>query len=292
MLERPVEEILRTGEPDFGFCLAWANQAWTRTWLGSGEVLMDQPYSPEDDEAHGRYLAEVFADPRYLRVDGRPAVRRVPGRATFPTRRAPARRGGEVCATAGVRRPVPGRRSTPPTPRSTCARRGSTLMLDFQPALGRLPHTDHAGVPPLGRVRRNLRLGVRDPRLVVFDDAEARRLMHRRDRLTFPTVPTVLVGWDNTARRGRRAIVLVNSTPSALRASLDAAVASVADEDPQHRLVFLNAWNEWAEGNYLEPDREDGRARLDAVAGGVSGGPRHPLLSVVDGSRTGDGEST
>jgi lipopolysaccharide biosynthesis protein len=269
LLERPVDEIIRTGEPDFGFCLGWANQAWTRTWLGSGEMLMDQPYSLDDDVAHGHFLARVFADPRYVRVEGRPlfAVYR-PADLPDPARTCETWR--EVCSSQGVADPLL------VGVNAFCSgvdmrARGFDLMLDFQPALGRLPHTGPTAIPPPGRVRRNLRLGVLDPRLRVFDDAEARRLMDRRDRLPYPTVPTVLVGWDNTPRRGRRGIVLVNSTPQALRRSLDAAVASVAGVDLEHRLVFVNAWNEWAEGNYLEPDRTDGRARLEAIAAPVLG---------------------
>ena len=269
LLERPVAEILGTGEPDFGFCLAWANQAWTRTWLGSGEVLMDQPYSAEDDVDHGRFLAKVFADPRYVRVDGRPlfAVYR-PADLPEPQRTCDTWR--EVCSSEGVGDPLL------VAVNAFCSGvdmrpHGFDLMLDFQPALSRLPHTAPSAVPPPGRIRRNLRLGVLDPRLTVFDDREARRLMDRRHRFDHPTVPTVLVGWDNTPRRGRRAIVLVNSTAASLRTSLDAAIASVADQHPVHRLVFINAWNEWAEGNFLEPDRDDGRARLEAVASSVLG---------------------
>lgn len=267
LLERPVEEILRTREPDFGFCLGWANQAWTRTWLGSGEVLMDQPYSIEDDVAHGRFLAGVFADARYVRIEGRPlfAVYR-PADLPDPERTCETWR--EVCSSEGVGDPLlVGVNAF--CPGVDMRAQGFDLMLDFQPALGRLPHAVSTALPPLGRVRRNLRLGVRDPRLTVFDDAEARRLMNRRDRLGYPTIPAVMVGWDNTPRRGRRAIVLLNSTDASLRRSLDDAVGSVADLDLEHRLVFVNAWNEWGEGNYLEPDRTDGRARLEAVAAAV-----------------------
>src|SRR2546430_38094 len=73
--------------PGAPFCLAWANQAWTRTWLGTGETLIDQPYTVEDDIEHGRWLAETFADRRYIRVNGRPlfAVYR-PGDLPDPAR--------------------------------------------------------------------------------------------------------------------------------------------------------------------------------------------------------------
>jgi lipopolysaccharide biosynthesis protein len=263
LLDRPVREILASGEPRAPFCLAWANQPWTRTWLGSGETLMPQPYSIDDDVEHGRWLAATFADERYLRVDGRPlfGVYR-PGDLPDAARTCDTWR--EICTRAGVGDPflvginafalgVDQREN------------GFDATLDFQPALGFLPHTE-PGIPPPGRIRRNLRLGVRDPRLYVYDDAEARRLMNRRAKWGHHTIPSVMVGWDNTARRGKRAIVVVNSTPEALGRSLDEAIASVVDQTSEHRLVFINAWNEWAEGNYLEPDVTHGRSKLEAVA--------------------------
>ena len=73
LLERPFDEVLRSGEPDFPFLLCWANEPWTRAWSGGGRhVLMPQPYSDIDDVAHIRALLPAFADPRYLRIDGRP----------------------------------------------------------------------------------------------------------------------------------------------------------------------------------------------------------------------------
>ena len=75
LLERPFNEVLASGEPDFPFCLCWANERWTRTWDGGEHcVLMDQTYSAEDDLAHIRWLCEAFRDPRYVRVEGRPLL--------------------------------------------------------------------------------------------------------------------------------------------------------------------------------------------------------------------------
>ena len=74
LMQRPVEEMLASGKPDFPFMLCWANENWTRAWDGGEqEVLIRQEYSEEDDRAHIRYLLdEVFRDPRYIRVDGKP----------------------------------------------------------------------------------------------------------------------------------------------------------------------------------------------------------------------------
>jgi lipopolysaccharide biosynthesis protein len=75
VLDRPFSEVLASGEPDFPFCLSWANETWSRRWHGAGtpdEVLVEQRYSEEDDLAHIRWLQTAFADPRYIRVGGRP----------------------------------------------------------------------------------------------------------------------------------------------------------------------------------------------------------------------------
>ena len=73
LLERPVNEILQSGQPGFPFCLCWANENWTRVWDGSEKkILMPQSYSDDDDLKHIRWLAEAFSDPRYIRVEDRP----------------------------------------------------------------------------------------------------------------------------------------------------------------------------------------------------------------------------
>jgi hypothetical protein len=94
----------------------------------------------------------------------------------------------------------------------------------------------------------------------------------------------VISGWDNTPRSGRRGFLLRGSTPARFRRALDIAVESVQPLPPQERIVFLKSWNEWAEGNYLEPDRRYGHAYLDAVAGalgGVAGGQPESGLATT-----------
>jgi len=145
-----------------------------------------------------------------------------------------------------------------------CRSLGFDGTLVFEPQLGALPgfRSERAS---LAKLRRNLALRVLSPRLKIYDYTTARNLMAQRQR-DFPVHPCILVGWDNTPRRGHNGIVLVNSTPDRFEAALREAVTSIADKPPEHRLVFLNAWNEWAEGNHLEPDQKYGRAYLDAIS--------------------------
>ena len=86
--------------------------------------------------------------------------------------------------------------------------------------------------------------------------------------------PCIVPNFDNTPRSGRDGIVLTDSKPEYFRAHVRDAVASVADRPWQERLVWVKSWNEWAEGNYLEPDLETGRARLEALRDEIDVGAR------------------
>jgi lipopolysaccharide biosynthesis protein len=270
LLERPFNEVLASGQPKLPFCLAWANETWSRRWLGDEqEILTRQTYSPEDDETHARWLAGAFADSRYIRVSNRPLflVYR-PGDLPNPQRTTDVLRG--ECIRRGLPEPyllgIDAHR-----PGVDCRRLGFDSTLVFEPQLGALPgfKSDRAS---LRRLLRNLAQGVPSPRLKIYDYSAARALMTQRTR-DFPCHPCVLVGWDNTPRRGLNGIILVNSTPDRFGASLRHALTSVSALPPDQRLVFVNAWNEWAEGNHLEPDQRHGLAYLRAVAA-ATGAPR------------------
>jgi hypothetical protein len=263
LLERPFEEVLKSGAPDLPFCLAWANEPWTRTWLGRGEVLQEQRYSADDDVDHGRWLLAALADERALRVDGR-ALFLVYRPDDLPEPRRTTDGIRAECVRAGLPEPfLVGINSWSRT--TDCRPLGFDATRDYEPQLGDLPGAFKDGIDRV-RLQRNLRLGVPSARLKLYRYADARRLMNRRRAgLDFPHFPTIMAGWDSSPRRGRNGIVLVDNYASeferGLRELVDAASARPADE----QLVFVTAWNEWAEGNYLEPDTFDGTARLEAV---------------------------
>jgi lipopolysaccharide biosynthesis protein len=262
LLGKPIDDVVRLGKPDFPFCLAWANEPWSRRWLGEErDVLVGQEHSPEDDEAHGRWLLPRFADPRYVRLRGRPLflVYR-PRHLPDPKRTTDVFR--DACVKAGL--PEPCLLGIDGHCRGTdCRHLGFDGTVRFEPQLGALPEAfDDA--PTWGKFRRNLLLGIRSASLKVYDYEEARRLMNQ-DPPGFPVHPCIFVGWDNTPRRGAKGIVVVNNTPQAFGAALQSLVASVSHKSVDDRLVFVNAWNEWAEGNHLEPDHRYGMRFLEEV---------------------------
>jgi hypothetical protein len=262
LLERPLKEILASGRPDFPFCIGWANESWTRRWTGDeNEILLKQSYSPEDDLAHAQYLAAVFADARYIKVHGRPL---------FILYRAPALPDAQrttdairsECLRLGIPEPYIVGRDTH-SPGVDMRQFGCDITESSAPRMELLPG---AFAPP-GRLadwRRNIRLGVWRGDLKIFDYQEACRLGEDA-RPAHPHIPGVFVDWDNASRRGRQAIILKGSTPEHFAAALRAAIVKVLPKPPGERIVTINAWNEWGEGMYLEPDQKWGRGFLEAV---------------------------
>jgi len=262
LLERPFAEVLDSGRPDFPFCLAWANETWSRRWLGEErDILQPQDYSPEDDRAHIAWLIQAFADPRYLRLHDRPLflVYR-PTAIPDPLRTTEIFRKETVAA--GL--PEPFLIACNSHADIDYRELGFDATMDFEPQLGVLP-------------------GPLEDGLKIYDYTAARRQMASRVR-SHPVYPGLFVSWDNTPRRGENGIVFTNATPEAFEEELRSTLDSIRDKPIEDRLIFLNAWNEWAEGNHLEPDQRHGLRYLEAVAR-VNGGGNVCLRSPEVGER-------
>jgi lipopolysaccharide biosynthesis protein len=271
LLERPFAEVLASGRPDFPFCLAWANESWSRRWLGEDrDILIRQTYSAEDDVAHARWLVRAFADPRYLRVNGRPLFL-VWRPQDLPDARRTTERLRDECARAGLHDPWLVGIDAHCRGLDTRAL-GFDDTLVFTPQLGLLPGAfDDLATP--ARLLRNLRAGVLSATLKLYDYEFVRRKTEAT-RPAFPHLPCVFPGWDNTPRRGRKAIAIVNGSPAKFAKTLEDAARVVRSRKPDERLLFVNAWNEWAEGAYLEPDLDTGGAYLRTIAEFTSRGRR------------------
>lgn len=262
LLNRPFDEVLASGKPDFPFCLCWANEDWTRAWDGrSRDVLVRQEYSERDDADHVRWLLRAFADRRYIRVEGRPLFlvyrpSRLPdARRTAEAWRREAQRGlGSDLFLCGVE--SFGQDQADP------GRFGFDAAVEFQPNWRLLRHPLKRGPlwSGLSRIRPELN-AFREHRVYEYPAFVDEVL--RQPAAPYLRFPGLTPMWDNSARRKRDATILIHSQPEAygrwLRAALDRARALPAGR----QLVFVNAWNEWAEGNHLEPCLKWGRAYLE-----------------------------
>jgi hypothetical protein len=270
ILERPFEEVLASGRPDFPFCLCWANESWTGIWHGApGRLLIEQTYpGAADHAAHFETLLPAFRDERYLKVDGRPVFLVYnPAKLPEPARFALLWR--RLAVQAGL----PGLHLVA---MSTDLKADHITPFDAVMPYGPRDFLQEAvKARPLVRAGKRLFNGRRAAALAErvalpwlparYDYADLARTAFASLPRAARFIPCVLSGWDNTPRAGRRGIVLENFSAALFRQCLDKAVAQVAAKPAAQRLIFIKAWNEWAEGNYLEPDEMYGTALLDTL---------------------------
>ena len=256
LLERPLDLLLANQDIDLPFCINWANENWTRRWDGlDHEILIAQSHSAEDDEAFARSVVPIIRDSRYIHINGRPLLMIYrPGLLPEPI--ATIRRWRAELTRAGLGNPfvvmAQGFGTDDPTPF------GIDAAVEFPP--------HKLAVTPL----INGALQVFDPDFCghVMDYAEIARRAASRPRPPFRLFRGVCPGWDNEPRQPGRGLVMAFSNPAKYGEWLGAACrAALAEADhPDERIVFVNAWNEWAEGAYLEPDRHYGYAYLAETA--------------------------
>ncbi len=267
LLERPFQEVFTSGKPDFPFMLFWANETWSRRWLGEErDILLSQTYSEEDYYNHAAYLAEVFNDKRYIRIDGKPIfiIYRpldIPNPSTFLQilRNASKEYKQELYIIAS-------NSHIPLNYDEQLLDIGFDGILNFRPQLGVLPNAFFDKLSYNRLAKNFLRYGIWDGRQKIYQYQEAVELMNA----TFTTdlkkhLPCVFVGWDNTPRRGKKGIVIQNNKASYFKSELERLKLEMTSVENSTNLLFINAWNEWGEGNHLEPDYKNGRQYLQAV---------------------------
>ncbi len=263
ILERPFNEVLASGEPDFPFCLCWANENWTRVWDGGQKnVLLEQKYDHHDDLAHIQSLFPAFRDRRYIRIDGKPLflVYRTellpdPGQTAMIWRDAARLAGIGDLYLARVEN------FSNDDPRLI----GFDAAVEFAPdhaSVGKILYRGH-----LHRLlsRAGLLSGAYGQNRISRYGAMAESTLCRPDP-EFTRFRCVTPSWDNSPRRSVDARIYVDSTPERYGAWLRATVGKALERHQgDERIVFVNAWNEWAEGSHLEPDLRWGRAYLEAT---------------------------
>jgi len=270
LLHRPFEEVLRSGSPDFQFCLCWANENWTRRWDGGDHtVIMAQQHSAEDDEIHIEHLLSAFSDKRYIKINGRPLFL-VYRTALLPAPAGTAdlwRKRVEAAGFPGLYLARVESWGDYTVPQSI----GFDAAVEFAPDFPILPRPIGQRWDLLVKIQNRLRSAgltssVYAAHQVHLYEMVAERML-RKPSPAFRRFRCVTPGWDNSPRRTEYARILHRSTPQAfgswLRAMARETQMSFEEEDEQ--LLFINAWNEWGEGNHLEPDQRWGRAYLEAT---------------------------
>jgi lipopolysaccharide biosynthesis protein len=261
ILEQPVEEMLRTAAPNFPFCLCWANENWTRRWDGQeSEILLKQEYGETDDKEHIQSLIPSFRDPRYIKVDGKPLflVYRL---SHLPDPQATINLWQKEVRYAGFAGIYLVNVESHPSDHGLAAKYSLDAAVEFAPDWNCVyPLKARGG--PLGKLLE-VDKALREHRISSYSGLVEK--MKRKERPSYLRFPCVTPMWDNSARRKTGATILVDSTPELYGNWLQEVVDKFEPSSPQENFVFINAWNEWAEGNHLEPCHKWGRAYLDAT---------------------------
>jgi SAM-dependent methyltransferase len=253
LLERPFNEVLKTGRPNFPFCLCWANENWTRRWDGAEqEVLIAQSHSRGDDIAFIRDLMPAFRDDRYIRINGRPllVVYRV---NILPKPSETAEIWREECRAGGVGEVY------------LCAAQTFDIAdprpFGFDGAVEFPPHGLF-----LWHTKEKVRTSNPDFAGLIHDYEDVIRFARKKTPPPYTLFRTVMPSWDNTARKQNNGTIFLNSAPELyqgwLTFSIEYANKYLKGDE---RLVFINAWNEWGEGCHLEPDKKFGDQYLKAT---------------------------
>jgi lipopolysaccharide biosynthesis protein/GT2 family glycosyltransferase/tetratricopeptide (TPR) repeat protein len=260
VLERPLSEVLASGKPDFPFMIFWANEPWTRNWDGeNSDVLLPQSYEPGWATRFARDVAPLLRDQRYFRLNGTPMlliyrIAHIPNAAAaihelrtallyggIPKVHLAAawvyfRDDGELPADPGVF--------------------GLDAYFEFPPHMGAAQSVQP--LPP------ELHKGFQGC-LFDYNRTVTAALARLKEPVAGRRHRSVMAGFDNTARKPASAYIYYGATPTNFRRWLRGTILHERHHNGE-RVVFINAWNEWAEGTYLEPDREFGRGWLEALA--------------------------
>lgn len=281
ILERPFQEVIESGKPDFPFMLCWANENWTRIWDGGeNNILLQQNYNADDDRKHIQSLLPYFRDRRYIRVNGKPVF----------------------CVYRSSLLPDPA--ATIKIWRDEASKEGMELYLC------RVENFGHAGkefmqagfdaaieFQPFTEALDDFRNNILSARLkkdiwkrsllkwynLSGKAAKASRLSHEifshidynefvdflmrtyQYPQSYTRFPGVTPSWDNTARRGESAFMFTHANPAKYKAWLEFHYKNFSPPSPDENFIFINAWNEWAEGNHLEPCLQWGKQYLEAT---------------------------
>lgn len=280
LLEMPFNEVVRTGEPDFPFCLCWANHSWSnKTWKNgmsrkeANTMIAEQKYMGlEDYTMHFNALLPAFRDKRYMTVDGKLLFMvwdpNVPQMKEFiDTWRTLAKKNGlpdfhfvAMLYTASLRD-----------------------NLTVQDRINKVSEYGFDAINTIGNTKAELECGkvgkyfraalskfLGIDMVSKFDQAEINKHMFCDEDKQENVYPTIMPNWDRSPRTGKKCNIYTNSTPEVFQDSVEDALNLVKDKQPDHQIIAIRSWNEWGEGNYLEPCIKYGHGYLDAIKNAIN----------------------
>ncbi len=267
MLHEPLNRKMQNSKEDLPFMLCWANENWTRTWDGlDKEVLLYQDYNDTDDIAHMKYLCQTyFADFRYIRHEGKP-VFMVYRPHLFKDIKKTIRVWRDVARQNGIGELHIGYMQSWGV-NDNPIDLGFDFASEFQPNFGNVPlEKESLRGRIINKIQNKLKLKTlkieTKPKDRIFeyeDFVNKQKMIAYKNNVS----PCITPMWDNSSRRKNNAIIFTNSTPEIYGSWLQHIIKKYPWHKNAEKYLFINAWNEWAEGNHLEPCQKWGKSYLE-----------------------------
>jgi len=282
MLHEPIERKLKNPKEDLPFMFCWANENWTRTWDGmENEVLLKQEYSFEDDRNHIKSLIPYFKDSRYIRINNKP-VFAIYRSTLFPDIKRTISIWREEALKEGIELYLCRFEKFSDT--------GAAFAEYFDAAIEFPPHIKMQATSILKdgftfqRLQNSItyrsnkaikslkqRIFFSQARSIIkYADFVENAIKRYTEEKSYKVYPCVMPGWDNSARKKTNCLIIHESTPALFGKWVEEAARKFLPYSKDENLFFVNAWNEWAEGNHLEPDKKWGHAYLKALKDGIN----------------------
>lgn len=259
LMENIFNEVLESGKPDFPFCLAWANHTWRAVGCTAGNydprILIEQTYPGiEDAKMHFNYLLKAFRDERYVKIDGKPYLfiydsmalpqeyiylfKELTIKAGFP--------GLYLVANVNNR----------DIPKETLLNKGFDAVCYCQT----LPKESF-----WLKVQKNIKskIFMRPKNLHDYDEIDKTLITDKEKESN--VIPQIMPQWDHSPRTGPYGIIFKNASPEKFAKHVRHALETIKNKPEEQQIIMLKSWNEWAEGNYMEPDLKFGRGYINAL---------------------------
>lgn len=265
------DEVLSSGKPEFPFCLGWANHSWfSKRWNSDGEssnkLLIEQTYPGEEDILqHYRYLSKAFKDHRYIKVEGKPLM------VIYDPDRLPSEY-IERLRQLSINEGFPGiffvcYLGRPEIEKEAYLSKGYDMVMYQRLDKELSPFLKHVGI--IGKIIKHLKSRVHGllHNLPPYAKDYA-KIFHQFITIKEyeeDVIPMIIPQWDHSPRSGRNGIILYNSSPLLFYEHAKEAIKSIENKSPERQIIFLKSWNEWGEGNYMEPDISNGKGYINAL---------------------------
>lgn len=274
LLERPFNEALQSGKPDFPFCLCWANEPWSRRWDGTErDVLMPQDYNKYNPAEHIAWLAKAFRDPRYIRIHGKPFLL-IYNSLHIPELPSIIKAWRASAHREGIGELYIGAVLSQKNNFTDLQRYDFDAFIEFHPnprSQGNvtLANAIRFFIPRFINQYLQWRRALPSRLLTVWKIYSYKKMVANALAQINPDpriMPCVTPSWDNSARKRVNCMIMQNDDSAMYGKWLEHAMSRVKDRPEDEQIVFINAWNEWAEGCHLEPDLRFGRRFLEETA--------------------------